>query len=80
MKLLMNSLSHFFQDNLETSIRGSDFISDSVQLIYYKFHKVNFKRGGSYIGSPGWLKKKATINPKNEDDNCFLCSNCCIKS
>ena len=64
MKLLMNSLSHFFQDNLETSIRGSDFISDSVQLIYYKFHKVNFKRGGSYIGSPGWLKKKSNNKSK----------------
>ena len=64
MKLLMNSLSHFFQDNLETSIRGSDFISDSVQLIYCKFHKVNFKRGGSYIGSPGWLKKKSNNKSK----------------
>ena len=30
------------------------------------------KRGGSYIDSPEWLKdKKATINPKNNDDNCF---------
>ena len=29
-------------------------------------------RGGSYIDSPKWLKnKKATINPKNEDDKCF---------
>ena len=30
------------------------------------------KRGGSYIDCPKWLKnKKATINPKNNDDNCF---------
>ena len=30
------------------------------------------KRSGSYIDSPEWLKnKKATINPKNNDDNCF---------
>ena len=29
------------------------------------------RRGGSYIKSPEWLKnKKATINPKNNDDNC----------
>ena len=40
--------------------------------MYYKCHKVNFKRGGSYIYSPDWIKnKKATINPKNEDDKCF---------
>ena len=30
------------------------------------------KRGKSYIDSLEWLKnKKATINPKNNDDNCF---------
>ena len=30
------------------------------------------KRGGSYVDSPEWLKnKKATINPKNNDDNYF---------
>ena len=53
-------------------MRGSDFIFDSVQLLYCKCHKTNFKRGGSYINSPDWLKKKrATINPKNEDDKCF---------
>ena len=40
--------------------------------MYYKCHKVNSNRGGSYIDSPEWIKKKkATINPKNEDDKCF---------
>ena len=29
-------------------MRGSDFIFDSVQLMYYKRHKVYFKHGGSY--------------------------------
>ena len=29
-------------------------------------------KGESYIDSPKWLKnKKATINPKNNDDKCF---------
>ena len=36
----------------------------------YKCNKVNFRRGGSYIDSPDWIKK-ATINPKNTDDKCF---------
>ena len=32
----------------------------------------SLSRGGSYIDSPKWLKnKKATINPKNNDDKCF---------
>ena len=53
-------------------MKGSDFIFDSVQLMYYKCHKVNFKSGGSYIDSPDWIKKeKATINPKNTDGKCF---------
>ena len=47
-----------YQIGLETSIKGSDFIIDSVQLLYYKCHKINFKRGGTYIDSPAWTKKK----------------------
>ena len=51
---------------------GSDFIFDSFQRLYCECHKINFKRGGSYIEFPDWIKnKKATINPKNEDDKCF---------
>ena len=53
-------------------MRGSDFIFDSVQLMCYKCHKVNFKRRGLYIDSPDWIKiKKATINSNNDDDKCF---------
>ena len=40
--------------------------------MYYKCDKVTFGRGGSYIDSPDWRKKKKeTINPKNKDDKCF---------
>ena len=68
---LFESLRSRYQGNLETIMRGSDFIFDSVQLMYYKCHKVNFRRGGSYIDSQDWIKMKATINPKNKDDKCF---------
>ena len=58
--------------NLETSMEGSDFVFDSVQLLYYKCHWINLRRGGSYVDHPEWIKKKkATINPKNKDDKCF---------
>ena len=67
----LESLLSRYQDNLKV-FRGSDFIFDSVQVLYYKCHKVNFKRGGSYIDSPDWIKNiKATINPKHEDDKYF---------
>ena len=36
----------------------------------YKFHRVRLRRGGSYVKSPEWLaNKKATINPKNKNNN-----------
>ena len=60
------------QGNLETSLRGSNFGFDLVQLMYYKCHRVIFIRGGSYNDSPHWVKrKKAAINLKNTDDKCF---------
>ena len=67
-----DSLRSRYLDNLETSVRQSEFIFDSVQVMYYKCHEVNFRRGGSYLDSPHWIKKrKATVNLKNEDDKCF---------
>ena len=47
-----------FQVGLETQMRGNHFISDCVNLLYYKCHNVNFKRGGSYIASPLRQKRK----------------------
>ena len=64
-KEIFQSLLSSYQIGLETSMRGSDFIFDCVNLLYYKCHKINIKHGGSYIDSPGWIKKKKTvINPK----------------
>ena len=57
---LFESLLSKHQIGLKTSMRESDFILDSVQLLCYKFYKINFKLGGSYIDSPDWIKK-ATI-------------------
>ena len=37
------------QIGLEASMRGSGFIFDSVQLLYYKCHKVIFKRAESNV-------------------------------
>ena len=71
---LFNTLLQRFQRAQETSNeRGSEFIPDSVELLYYHFQRIDIRRAESYIMSPDWiLSKKATINPKNEKDNkCF---------
>ena len=69
---LFKSLLQRYQEGLEESIRGSEFIFDCVDALYYNLNKISLERLGSYIDSPEWLKnKKATINPKNNDDKCF---------
>ena len=58
-----------YQKNLEESMRANEFVSESVDSLYYKLNKVSLNRGRSHIDCPKWLKnKKATINPKNNDD------------
>ena len=72
IKKLFESLLQNYQKNLEEPMRISKFVSDSIDLLYYHLQKISLKRDRFYIDSPEWLKnKKATINPKNNDDNCF---------
>ena len=53
-------------------MKGSESIFGRVDLLYYKLHKISLNWGGSYTDSPKWLKnKKATINPKNNDNKYF---------
>ena len=70
---LIESLLQKYQGGLEESMRGRNFYFDSVDLLYYLLQKTSLSRkGSSFIDSPKWLKnKKATINPKNNDNNCF---------
>ena len=71
---LFNTLLQRFQHAQETSNdKGSEFIPESVELLYYYFQIINIRRAESYIMSPEWIvNKKVAINPKNERDNkCF---------
>ena len=70
---LFNTILQRFQQAQETSNdKGSEFIPESVELLY-SFQKIDIKIAESYIVSPDWIVNKgATINPKNEKDNkCF---------
>ena len=53
--------------------RESEFIPNSVEVLYHRFEIIDIRRAESYIISPDWIaSKKATIHPKNEKDNeCF---------
>ena len=54
-------------------MRRSDLIFESVQVMYYKFHKVNFRYCGSYIDSPEgvqfYIKKQQKNKLKSEISN-----------
>ena len=62
---LFSTMLQRFQEAKETSFeRGSEFISENVDLLHYYFQKIDINSSGSYIDSPAWLKhKKTTINP-----------------
>ena len=64
--------SFFKRYQEETKMKGSNFVFESVDFLYYRLHKISLSRGGSYIDSPSWLKnKRATMNPQNKDNECF---------
>ena len=73
IKELFHSLENRYRNNLE-SMKGSEFVFDCVQILYYKCHKINPNFGRSYIYSSDWIKskKKPGIHPINKKDNeCF---------
>ena len=72
MDLLVSFLSKY-QEKLEESTRGSEFVYNSVDVLYYNLNKVSLSRGRSYIDSTKWVKnERATINSQNKkDDRCF---------
>ena len=49
---LFDCLLQKYQDGLEESMRGSQFIR--VNLLSYHLQKIGLKRGGSYKDSPEW--------------------------
>ena len=55
---LFESFLQKYQEGLEDSMRGSEFVYNSVDILYYNLNKVSLSRGGSYIDSSKWLKTK----------------------
>ena len=60
-KNLFESLLQKYPEGLEKSMKESEFILDSVDLLYYKLHRMILSRGGSYIDSPEWVRSKQSI-------------------
>ena len=65
MKLLKKFLNLVFKnikEGLEEKMRGSEFVFDSVDLLYYNLYKISLNRGESYIDSAKRSKNKRGNN------------------
>ena len=72
MEKLIMQLLQKYQDNLQNKMKGSDFIFNGVNYLFYDLNRITISKGGSYIESPKWLTdKKCTINQKNNNNKCF---------
>ena len=68
---LLKSLLSNYREEEKILRTGSNFVFESIDLLAVYIHKINLKRGKSYIKSPDWiLYKRVTINPKNKDNKC----------
>ena len=54
------------------ALLNSRFVFNEVLHLDANFYQLNLTRGSSYLPLPDWLvKKKAIINPHNENEECF---------
>ena len=57
------------------ALLNSRFVFDEFLYLDVNFHQLNLMRGSSYLPLPDWLvRKKAIVNPHNDDEECFKCS------
>ena len=54
------------------ALLNSRLIFNEFLYLDANFHQLNLMRGSSYLPLPDWLaKKKAIVNPHNDDEECF---------
>ena len=54
------------------ALLNSRLVFDEFLYLDANFHQLNLTRGSSYLPLPDWLaKKKAIVNPHNDDEECF---------
>ena len=73
----INDLIQLMFAHIKTQVENprmpeSGFTLDQIMHLHINFHRLTLKRGSFYMKLPEWIeKKKAVINPKNEDEECF---------
>ena len=71
-KIVDLMISHMVQQIENLALKDSKVVFNEVMHMDIDFHRFNLMRGSSYLPLPDWLAhKKALINPKNLDLECF---------
>ena len=66
---MINNMKYQIENH---ALLNSRFIFEKVLYMDINIHQLNLTRGSNYLSLPDWLaRKKAIINPKNEDQECF---------
>lgn len=52
-------------------MKGSDFMFDYANRLFYNCHRMSFNLSGSYIDFREWIKKTKKTNLQNSDDKSF---------
>ena len=70
---IVNEMIAHMKEQIENpALVNSRFVFDEVLFTNVDFHQLNLMRGSSCLPLPNWLAhKKAIINPKNKDQECF---------
>ena len=73
LDVIVNEMIAHMKGQIENpALLNSRFVFVEVLFTNVDFHQLNLARGSSYLPLPCWLAhKKAIINPKNEDQECF---------
>ena len=72
LEQLLTSLYSKYQHDLQLSCKTSSFVYESVEECNIHFHKIDLRRGTSFIDTPEWLKHKKAI-PKIKIMYIVLC-------
>ena len=71
-KLLKDMFAYIKTQVEHPALPKSGFTIDYIMHLDIDFHRLVLTRGSSYIDLPEWIEqKKAVINPKNTDEECF---------
>ena len=71
-ELVNRMIPHMLEQIENPALRDNGLVMEEVIGTNVDVHRLSLTRGSSYLPLPDWLsRKKAIINPKNSDMECF---------